>query len=447
MEKLKLIFLIIIFLLPNMAMAGINVANHHVEASGDTLWVYLHDCQTGLEEQMQDSITFAPEFLEGVKLANEQKAYFTVLVTNNAWGHKLLQELAEDPELKGLDFKELRRYFDSMPQGGRKTLGDEILRWAGLKEHALVNRKYLPDQEECYVMIFPVRNSGSAPGVLAHLSGNLDSSASLPLGTLKSGGTFRKPSTTSSGKCMEPSRHFDLIVKSLTVEEDVSPSTGRVPFDVRAKFDVEGGQKPHKIELKLDGKLISTTSTDTMCFVKKAGDHLLELSVVDAIGDSVYVKRDLYGLKGNWSWGLHLGAASTRKTVAPAGMASAYYREQVMLRFAGCHSFFSRHDRDYFGSQQPTFDWSWQATAGFKLVDRFWLVGGFHGEETVLDGDVESGTNIRWYDSAQLGLDWIHKNMIIHVAGTYGNEWIIDQGMTTDWGFRFGVVIGHTWRQ
>jgi len=146
-----------------------------------------------------------------------------------------------------------------------------------------------------------------------------------------------------------------------------------------------------------------------------------------------------------WTLGLYGGLASARHTVAPIGAATLYYQQKIMLQGSGVHSLFLRQDRDYFGSDEPTFERGWGVAAGYKVVDPLWLSLGWYSEENILDDGQEAGKNLSWLDAGELGLSYRQKEIVLHVGLTYGHEKDYDKELTTNFGVRFAVMVGNTW--
>jgi len=146
-----------------------------------------------------------------------------------------------------------------------------------------------------------------------------------------------------------------------------------------------------------------------------------------------------------WSLGLYGGLGSTRHTIAPIAAAAIYYHQKIMLGGHGVHSLFLRQDRDYFGSDEPTFERGWGVAAGYKVADPFWLSLGWTSEENILDAGEEAGDNLSWYDAGELGLSYRQKNLALQLGLTYGHEKDYADELTTNFGVRFAVMVGNTW--
>jgi hypothetical protein len=394
----KISFLVITLLL---FISGQVLADHTVEAVDDTLIVHLQPGYTGISTNLED-IEFNDNFLNWINLANDGQAYFTVFVSNDDTKWAMLQIMERDSNFVAVDFDEMQLNFDSMAKGGRQTAADQILTQAGLQPHAIINWRF-GREETCYFKIY--------------------------------------------GVCQgyQPLVDYGQLTKSLSVDLLITPLSLPVPFDTNVKGTIDGGQKPYQTWLRYDDQLISTTSIDTIYTVDLVGGHKFELTVVDAVGDTVIVEQRFSGLKGNWALGLYGGLSSTRYAVVPMGSAAIYYREQVMFRGHGVHSLFLRQDRDYFGQDEPTFERGWGVTVGYKWPNPFWLTLGWHSEENILDAGEEAGNNLSWLDAGEIGVSYITKNLSLNLAGTYGHEKDYDKNLTTTFGIRFAVMVGNTW--
>ncbi len=376
-------------------------ADYYVESLGDTVVVHLKPGNTGITINPKD-IDFNDDFLEWIQLANDGQAYMTVFVSNDKTKWAMLQIMEQDERFKDLNYDELNLNFDTMSKGGRQTAADEILTYAGLELQARINWRF-GREKTCYFKIFGVKdnNKGDDP---------------------------------------------DDQLQVLSIDNDVSPLVLPVPFAPRIKFTVSGGTPPYQTKLSFDQRPISTTSTDTTYTVESVGDHEIELMVVDAANDTLVVKQKIRGLKSNWALGLHGGVSTTRESVAPTATASLYWHEQVMLRGHFVHGLFLRQDRDYFGSDEPSFDRAWGLVAGYKLSDTpIWLSLGWHHEETILDATDEAGNNLSYLDVGEFGVNYIDKNIQLILVANYGHEKPYTENLNTTFGVRFAVVVGNTW--
>ena len=146
-----------------------------------------------------------------------------------------------------------------------------------------------------------------------------------------------------------------------------------------------------------------------------------------------------------WSMGLYAGLSTTRHSVAPSGTAVIYYGQKLMLRGQGVHSLFLRQDRDYFGSNEPTFERAWSVATGYKCLDPFWISLGWYSEENILDAGQEAGKNLTWLDAGEIGVSYISQKLALQLGLTYGHEKDYDKELTTTFGVRFAVMVGNTW--
>lgn len=180
--------------------------------------------------------------------------------------------------------------------------------------------------------------------------------------------------------------------------------------------------------------------------IKKAKESAPGVDVAALLGE-VNKRMDELSVAATkvWTLGLHGGLASTRHTVAPTGATTLYYQQKIMLQGSGVHSLFLRQDRDYFGSDEPTFERAWNVAVGYKCLDPFWLSLGWYGEENILDTGQEAGKNLTWLDAGELGLSYRQKELVLHVGLTYGHEKDYDKELTTSFGVRFAVMVGNTW--
>lgn len=395
-------FTLMLFVCLSLGLTQAQAADYYVETVDDAVVVHVKPGDTGLDVD-PEKVEFTDRFMELIDLANAGQAYFTVVVSNDSTVWKELEVMRDDPRFKHLDFDEMNRNYNSLSQGGRQTAADMILSHAGLKLHAKVNWRFLEDKT-CYFKIFGVED----------------------------GDQDEKP---------------ELI--ALSIDDDISPLAMPVPYAPQIKFTISGGTPPYQAQVSFDQEKIFEDSTDTIDIthmVEKVGDHEIELMVVDAVQDTLVFTKGIRGLKSNWALGLHGGVSSTRKTVAPSATASLYWREQVMVRGHFVHGLFLRQDRDYFGSDEPSFDRAWGLVAGYKLSDvPIWLTLGWHHEESILDATDEAGGNLSWYDLGEFGINYIHKNIVLILAGTYGHEKPYNENLNTTFGVRFAVVVGNTW--